>query len=102
MADIVRDCTDTSGTAVEGEKEPWLLRKTCFIASLEHKPEASLLVTAADKAHNAFFHGTTRRGCGVSRSLVRTGCRGSKAGGCACIARGENLGSNRSEHPYVR
>ena len=38
---------------VGGEKEPWLLRKTRFIASLEHKPEASLLVTAADKAHNA-------------------------------------------------
>jgi hypothetical protein len=28
VADIVRDCTDTSGTTVEGEKEPWLLRKT--------------------------------------------------------------------------
>ena len=53
VANIVRDCTDTSGTPVGGEKEPWLLRKTRFIASLEHKPEASLLVTAADKAHNA-------------------------------------------------
>ena len=53
MADIVRDCTDTNGTPGGGEKEPWLLRKTRYIASLEHKPEASLLVTAADKAHNA-------------------------------------------------
>ena len=53
VANIVRDCTDTSGTPVGGEKEPWLLRKTRFIASLEHKPKASLLVTAADKAHNA-------------------------------------------------
>jgi (p)ppGpp synthase/HD superfamily hydrolase len=53
VADIVRDCTDTNGTPDEGEKEPWLLRKTRTIASLEHKPEASLLVTAADKAHNA-------------------------------------------------
>jgi (p)ppGpp synthase/HD superfamily hydrolase len=53
VADIVRDCTDTSGTPVGGEKEPWLLRKTRYITSLEHKPEASLLVTAADKAHNA-------------------------------------------------
>ena len=53
VANIVRDCTDTSGTPVGGEKEPWLLRKTRFIASLEHKPESSLLVTAADKAHNA-------------------------------------------------
>ncbi|MBW0167024.1 MAG: HD domain-containing protein [Vulcanococcus sp.] len=53
VADIVRDCTDTSDNAPPGEKEPWLLRKTSTIASLEHKPEASLLVTAADKAHNA-------------------------------------------------
>jgi (p)ppGpp synthase/HD superfamily hydrolase len=54
VAAIVSDCTDTAG-AVEpgGEKEPWLLRKTRYIASLEHKPAASLLVTAADKAHNA-------------------------------------------------
>ncbi|WP_232197277.1 HD domain-containing protein [Synechococcus sp. CB0205] len=47
VADIVLDCTDTNGTPVGGEKEPWLLRKTRYIASLEHKPEASLLVTAA-------------------------------------------------------
>jgi (p)ppGpp synthase/HD superfamily hydrolase len=53
VADIVRDCTDTTGTPVGGEKEPWLLRKTRYIASLEHKPNDSLLVTAADKAHNA-------------------------------------------------
>jgi (p)ppGpp synthase/HD superfamily hydrolase len=53
VADIVRDCTDTSDNAPPGEKEPWLLRKTRYITSLEHKPEASLLVTAADKAHNA-------------------------------------------------
>jgi len=53
VADIVRDCTDTSDNTPAGAKEPWLLRKTRYIASLEHKPEASLLVTAADKAHNA-------------------------------------------------
>jgi (p)ppGpp synthase/HD superfamily hydrolase len=53
VAEIVRDCTDTSDNAPPGEKEPWLLRKTRTIASLEHKPKASLLVTAADKAHNA-------------------------------------------------
>ena len=55
VANIVRDCTDTSDNTPPGEKEPWLLRKTRFIASLEHKPEASLLVTAADKAHNAGY-----------------------------------------------
>ena len=36
-----------------GEKEPWLLRKTRYITSLEHKPVESLLVTAAHKAHKA-------------------------------------------------
>ena len=36
-----------------GAKEPWLLRKTRYIASLEAKPAESLLVTAAEKAHNA-------------------------------------------------
>jgi (p)ppGpp synthase/HD superfamily hydrolase len=54
VADIVRDCTDTSGAVpAGGKKEPWLVRKTRYIASLERKPAASLLVTAADKAHNA-------------------------------------------------
>jgi (p)ppGpp synthase/HD superfamily hydrolase len=53
VADIVRDCTDTSDDAQPGVKEPWLLRKTRYIASLEAKPADSLLVTAADKAHNA-------------------------------------------------
>ena len=53
VADIVRDCTDTSEEAPAGEKEPWLLRKTRYLDALAHKPETSLLVTAADKAHNA-------------------------------------------------
>ncbi|WP_392351118.1 HD domain-containing protein [Parasynechococcus sp.] len=53
VADIVRDCTDTSPEAKPGEKEPWLLRKTRYLDSLAGKPLTSLLVTAADKAHNA-------------------------------------------------
>ena len=53
VADIVRDCTDTSPEAKPGVKEPWLLRKTRYLNSLASKPLASLLVTAADKAHNA-------------------------------------------------
>ena len=53
VADIVRDCTDTSPEAKPGEKEPWLLRKTRYLDSLARKPLSSLLVTAADKAHNA-------------------------------------------------
>ncbi len=53
VADIVRDCTDTTEGRPPGEKEPWLLRKTRYLDALVHKPETSLLVTAADKAHNA-------------------------------------------------
>ena len=53
VADIVRDCTDTSPDTAPGVKEPWLLRKTRYLASLAGKPLTSLLVTAADKAHNA-------------------------------------------------
>jgi (p)ppGpp synthase/HD superfamily hydrolase len=53
MADIVRDCTDTAEGRTGAEKEPWLVRKTRYVASLEHKSIASLLVMAADKAHNA-------------------------------------------------
>jgi (p)ppGpp synthase/HD superfamily hydrolase len=54
VAQIVLDCTDTTG-AVEagGEKEPWLLRKTRYIEHLQIASPDSLLVSAADKAHNA-------------------------------------------------
>ena len=37
VAHVMRDCTDTTGTPAYGEKQPWLLLKTRFIASLEHK-----------------------------------------------------------------
>jgi (p)ppGpp synthase/HD superfamily hydrolase len=50
---IVRDCTDTAEGLTGAGKEPWLVRKTRYVASLEHKSETSLLVTAAVKAHNA-------------------------------------------------
>ncbi len=54
VAQIVADCTDTNGAvAVRGEKEPWLLRKTRYIAHLGSAPLDSLRVSAADKAHNA-------------------------------------------------
>ncbi len=53
VADIVRDCTDTAEGRTGAAKEPWILRKRRYVTSLEHKPLDSLLVTAADKAHNA-------------------------------------------------
>nr|WP_087069389.1 HD domain-containing protein [Cyanobium sp. NIES-981] len=50
----VQACTDTAGPALHDErKEPWIDRKTRYIEQLPHKPAAALLVTAADKAHNA-------------------------------------------------
>jgi (p)ppGpp synthase/HD superfamily hydrolase len=54
VAQIVADCTDTTGAvAAGGEKEPWLLRKTRYIEHLQSAALDSLLVSAADKAHNA-------------------------------------------------
>jgi (p)ppGpp synthase/HD superfamily hydrolase len=49
VADIVADCTD----AWAEPKPPWKERKVAYVASLAHKPASSLLVSAADKAHNA-------------------------------------------------
>lgn len=54
VAYIVADCTDTNGAVVAGgKKEPWLVRKTRYIEHVQTAPLDSLLVSAADKAHNA-------------------------------------------------
>jgi hypothetical protein len=53
VADIVLDCTDPGKLADPATREPWVIRKLRYIAALDRKPEASLLVAAADKAHNA-------------------------------------------------
>lgn len=49
VAEIVSDCTD----AWTDPKPPWRARKEAYIASLPGKPEQSLLVSLADKTHNA-------------------------------------------------
>jgi (p)ppGpp synthase/HD superfamily hydrolase len=49
VADIVRDCTDSW----EDPKPDWDERKRIYLESLESKPDASLLVSLADKTHNA-------------------------------------------------
>lgn len=49
VAEIVNHCTDTD---IE-PKPPWRARKEAYIESLSHKPAASLLVSLADKTHNA-------------------------------------------------
>jgi (p)ppGpp synthase/HD superfamily hydrolase len=49
VADIVADCTD----AWSEPKPPWRARKEAYISGLPNKPAVSLLVSLADKTHNA-------------------------------------------------
>ena len=49
VAAIVADCTDSW----THPKPPWRERKEAYIASLATKPKTSLLVSLADKTHNA-------------------------------------------------
>jgi (p)ppGpp synthase/HD superfamily hydrolase len=56
VADIVRDCTDPGKQEADGNPDAWFRWKHLYLDSLARKPDASLLVTAADKAHNAWDH----------------------------------------------
>ena len=49
VADYVRACTDT----VESPKPPWRERKEAYIAHIASADPAALLISAADKLHNA-------------------------------------------------
>lgn len=49
VAQIVEDCTDSW----VDPKPPWRERKEAYIASIAKKPKTSLLVSLADKTHNA-------------------------------------------------
>jgi (p)ppGpp synthase/HD superfamily hydrolase len=49
VAGIVADCTD----ACTDPKPPWRARKEAYLARLPHKSPYSLLVSLADKTHNA-------------------------------------------------
>jgi (p)ppGpp synthase/HD superfamily hydrolase len=49
VAGIVADCTD----AWTEPKPPWRPRKEAYLSALPNKPQASLLVSLADKTHNA-------------------------------------------------
>lgn len=49
VADIVADCTDSWTEP----KPAWRERKEQYLASIAHKPKTSLLVSLADKVHNA-------------------------------------------------
>jgi (p)ppGpp synthase/HD superfamily hydrolase len=49
VAEIVKDCTDSW----EEPKPEWRPRKESYLKSLKAKPDSSLLVSLADKTHNA-------------------------------------------------
>jgi (p)ppGpp synthase/HD superfamily hydrolase len=54
VAAIVRDLSDSLVDTTTGQaKEAWRLRKQSYIAHLRAAPTRSLLVSAADKLHNA-------------------------------------------------
>lgn len=54
VADIVDGCSDAYGQAgSDVEKPPWLGRKKNHLEHLEHASRSVLLVSAADKLHNA-------------------------------------------------
>lgn len=49
---IVSQCSDALPKAGE-EKPPWLARKRAYLEAIPTKPQTTLLVSAADKLHNA-------------------------------------------------
>jgi (p)ppGpp synthase/HD superfamily hydrolase len=60
VATIVADCTD----AWTEPKPPWCARKEAYLAALPRKPPRSLLVSLADKVHNAQAIAEDRRVAG--------------------------------------
>jgi (p)ppGpp synthase/HD superfamily hydrolase len=59
VANIVMDCTDgtadgkASHTDPEAKRRDWVERKLAYLAHLKQAPDATLLVSACDKLHNA-------------------------------------------------
>lgn len=57
VEEIVRHCSDSLGeekpTKAGDRKAEWRARKERYLGTLQHKPERSLLVSLADKTHNA-------------------------------------------------
>lgn len=53
VASIVADCTDGAPDGDRSDPDLWRTRKETYLARLADKPERSLLVSLADKTHNA-------------------------------------------------
>ena len=51
--DIVRDCSDAIIEEGHQEKAPWRERKEAYISKVRSKPIETILVSCADKLHNA-------------------------------------------------
>jgi len=80
VTDMVQSCTDTPADLAPGApKPPWLDRKRAYIESLAAKGEddPALLVTAADKAHNARDQMLDTITCPESWKRFRAGLPGS-------------------------
>ena len=52
VADLVRGCSEMTESE-HGERPPWLTRKQTYLDSLAHAEPEVLLISAADKLHNA-------------------------------------------------
>ena len=52
VASIVKECSDSLSSSPD-EREEWKARKDKYLASLTHKSPEAILVTLADKLHNA-------------------------------------------------
>ena len=51
--DLVHDCSDAVIEEEHQKKAPWRKRKEAYIAKIKDKPRETLLVSCADKLHNA-------------------------------------------------
>ncbi len=52
VSDLVRGCSELTSDD-NGNKPPWLQRKLCYLADLAASEPAVLLISVADKLHNA-------------------------------------------------
>ncbi len=76
VADIVADCTD----AWTEPKPLWRPRKEAYLKALRNKPRASLLVSLADKTHNAEAIRSTIACWGIHCGIDSTAVRMERAG----------------------
>src|SRR5690606_3816296 len=78
VATLVRGCSEMTATE-HTAKPPWLERKTCYLANLGDHESEVLLISAADKLHNARSSLADWLKCGdASYCKFTTGQRGTQ------------------------